>query len=80
MEEPRQTKSTQVSTHKGIVFVVSSWKDIASVHTLVFKSPYSQLCRNGFNTEDVLYILQWVLSPFAEAETIEGLFDVLIAL
>lgn len=43
MEEPCQVKSTQVSKHTGYFFflVVSSWKVIASVHTLVFKSQYS---------------------------------------
>lgn len=51
------------------------------MYTLWFLSHNTVSCaKNGLNTEDILYILKLVLSPIAEAETIEGLFDVVIGL
>lgn len=47
------------------------------MYTLWFINLYSQ---PGFNTEESLYMLQLVLSPVPEAESVEGLFDVLIGL
>lgn len=42
--------------------------------------PNVSCAKTVFNTEEKLDILKLVLSPIAEAETIEGLFDVLVAL
>lgn len=69
MEINGRTLSPHVSKHKGFFFFL---KDIASVHTLVFRV---QLWQNCFNTK-----VHMVLSPIAEAETVEGLFDVLVGL
>ena len=70
----------KASEHKGLVWLSAVGKS-KLVFTLCFLShPKVSCAKTIFNTEEKLDILKLVLSPIAEAETIEGLFDVLVAL